>query len=146
MSLPQLSPRQKQVGVGIVVTALLAWLLLLLLRGRTGTRGAADEAAPKVHQVTAENLDEFVAQPDVVLMAMAHWCVHCVHMKPHFFRAAANAPAGGPRFGIVDAHREKGVAQKLGLEGFPTIYRFRNGERTTYDGGFDHKALLEFAA
>jgi len=139
-----LSPRAQQ-GVALFLGAVAAYLLWALVSSPAANAAAASNGSAVQH-VTAENLDAFLAQPDVVLMVHAHWCPHCRTMHPLFQKAAAKAPKGGPRFGLIDGHSEKGVAQKLQVEAYPTIYRIRHGERTKYGGGFDHEQLLEFAA
>jgi len=35
----------------------------------------------------------------------------------------------------VDATEEKKLAERFGVQGFPTLYFFKNGEKTDYTGG-----------
>ena len=133
--------RRPSVRQVFALLALLALVLVLVVAPRT--RAAARGATTTL---TARTFDDFVARDDdVVVMAMAPWCGACARMKPAF-EAAAAAGRGGVAFGVVDADAEASVARTLDLKHFPTIVRFRRGERVAeYEGGPDVEALRAFA-
>lgn len=83
-----------------------------------------------VHHLTDDNFDEFMEEHDSVLvMFYAPWCGHCKAMKPDYMDAAeelANRNARGVLAG-VDCTKQKSLAKKFEIGGFPTLKYFRKG-------------------
>jgi protein disulfide-isomerase A6 len=75
----------------------------------------------------------------------APWCGHCKNMIPAW-SAAATALKGEAVLAAVDATVDKELAQRYGVQGFPTIKVFLPGEETPqdYDGGRTDDAIVAY--
>lgn len=83
-------------------------------------------------------------QPLVVAFTMTG-CGHCTHMKPAFMQAASSKPQNA--MVIVDTSVCPKVAERYGIQGFPTIIKFKNGSVVEeYKGDRSLNSLLEFAS
>ena len=60
-----------------------------------------------------------------VIGFMADFCKHCTDMKPAFFQVAGSMPS----VHWVDASGESKLVEELGIEGFPSILFFKNGQK-----------------
>lgn len=77
----------------------------------------------------------------------APWCAHCKRLHPVWDQVGhslsdSNLPI---RVGKLDCTRFPAVANKLGIQGYPTILFFRNGNVIDYRGGREKEALVSFA-
>lgn len=77
----------------------------------------------------------------------APWCAHCKRLHPVWDQVGhslsdSNLPI---RVGKLDCTRFPAVANKLGIQGYPTIIFFRNGNVIDYRGGREKEALVSFA-
>ncbi|CAO4361633.1 unnamed protein product [Caenorhabditis nigoni] len=77
----------------------------------------------------------------------APWCAHCKRLHPVWDQVGhslsdSNLPI---RVGKLDCTRFPAVANKLGIQGYPTITFFRNGHAIEYRGGREKEALVSFA-
>lgn len=83
-----------------------------------------------VHHLTDDSFDDFVKEHDSVLvMFYAPWCGHCKAMKPSYMDAAeelANKNVRGV-LAAVDCTKQKSLAEKFEIRGFPTVKYFRKG-------------------
>ena len=73
-------------------------------------------------------------------------CGHCKHLAPEYAKAAARAKQLEPPVYLakVDADHERDLAQKFQVQGFPTLYVFRNGVRSDYNGPRDADGIFDF--
>lgn len=71
---------------------------------------------------------------------VAPWCGHCKSLEPEWGRVAAELE-GQVSFGAVDATAARDVAQRYGVEGYPTIKRFHRGQVADYGGGRDAASI-----
>lgn len=88
--------------------------------------------------LTDANFDaELVKYEHLLIEFYAPWCGHCKKLTPHFIEAAAKlAEQDPPRFlAKVDATENKELAERFGIQGFPTLKFFINGRDTEYNGG-----------
>jgi protein disulfide-isomerase-like protein len=113
----------------------------------TGEESWSDEESEVVH-LTEENFESVVSEnPSVLVMFYAPWCGHCKAMKPHYTEAADQLKKEGVEgvLAAVDATQARGLAEKHGVKGFPTVKYFKNGEYV-YEYGFERKtdALVDF--
>jgi len=88
--------------------------------------------------VTDANWDEVVSDATTVLVEFyAPWCGHCKSLAPEYAKAAAELKAAGSeiKLGKVDATVETKLAEKFGIQGFPTLKFFKKGAALEYGGG-----------
>lgn len=78
-----------------------------------------------VEELTASNFEQLVIKSAEtwIVKFYAPWCGHCRNSAPAFTKAAKRLH-GVARVGVVDCDTHKGIAQKYGIEGFPTIKTF----------------------
>jgi len=108
----------------------------------------AEEAAAKEFVVTlsTSNFEKFITENLISLIEFyAPWCGHCKRLAPEFEKAAEKLQAsGGIPLAKVDATAEKDLASKFEIQGFPTIYLFRNGKHEAYNGGRTADKIVEW--
>ncbi|EEQ97646.1 protein disulfide isomerase, putative [Perkinsus marinus ATCC 50983] len=100
----------------------------------------AAESESKVHQLTDDNMEDFVKGHKYALVKFyAPWCGHCKKIAPEFEQAAAELAEevedATLALGELDATEHKKMAEKYAIRGYPTLYWFVNGEHTEYGGG-----------
>ncbi|KAL0243338.1 hypothetical protein GEMRC1_005899 [Eukaryota sp. GEM-RC1] len=88
-----------------------------------------------------ENFDETIKSHDYVLVKwFAPWCGHCKTLQPEYEEAAktiANSLEDPSKMILaeVDCDENEELCQTAGIQGFPTIHLFRNGQFwTEYQG------------
>jgi len=102
----------------------------------------------------ADNFDKEVArhtQGDASLLVefYAPWCGHCKSLEPKYKEAAAELIKKSPplRIAKVDADdsKNKDLASKHGVSGFPTLKVFKDGGATVsdYEGGREKRDIVE---
>nr|WDU65913.1 putative disulfide isomerase Tcis_disulfideisomerase_A5like [Tityus cisandinus] len=83
-----------------------------------------------VHLTDATFDGILIKESSAIVMFYAPWCGHCKKMKPEYTNAAANLKIQNIP-GIlcaVDATKEKGIAERYKITGYPTVKYFKNGE------------------
>ncbi|UJR25254.1 hypothetical protein I4U23_006606 [Adineta vaga] len=79
---------------------------------------------------------------------MAPWCGHCKKLTPEWARAATELK-GKVKLGVVDATVHTQLAQRYGVQGFPTIKFFpggrKDGQAEDYDGGRTSNDIVAWA-
>jgi len=114
-------------------------LLLLPLLALTTSVFADFELDGDVLKLGADSFDAAVEQHDYLLVKfMAPWCGHCKTMAPEFKKAATELKALGLNIalGDVDATVDNDLAQRFGVEGFPTLKFFKkNADNAMEFGG-----------
>lgn len=105
--------------------------------GPTTTTASTSVPSPHVPLLTSETFDEFIsANPVSLIKFMAPWCGHCKKLAPEYEAAAIQLnKEGGIPLAEVDAAAEGELAQKYGVQGFPTLFLFRDGKSEPYNGG-----------
>lgn len=101
--------------------------------------------AAEVVTVTDATHDEVVASSDFVLIEYyAPWCGHCKKLEPEW-KKAAEALKGVAVLGALDATVHTQAAQKLGVQGYPTIKVYRDGAlQGDYDSGRTADAIIKY--
>lgn len=100
-----------------------------------GSGGSKDD----VVELTDSNFEKLVMRSDDMWLVefFAPWCGHCKNLAPHWKRAAGELK-GKVKLGAVDATVHQTLAQKYGIQGYPTIKYFAAGPKSQpedYDGG-----------
>jgi len=125
------------------------FFLLLLLIWAVNCEDEAKEPAPdaaasgikeeeNVLVVTTTNWDEAVhAESNVLVEFYAPWCGHCQSLAPEYAKAATKLKEmkSDIKLAKVDATVETKLAEKYGVQGFPTIKFFKKGTPIDYGGG-----------
>ena len=77
----------------------------------------------------------------------APWCGHCKNLAPEWEEAAQRL-AGSVKLGAVDATENGQLAQKYGVQGYPTIKLFpagkKSGKPKDYQGPRDAAGIIEY--
>lgn len=71
------------------------------------------------------------------------WCGHCTRMKPDWDKLADEAH---PSVFIADVNcsDEADLCQENGVQGYPTIKVYKDGEETPYNGGRSFEEMSSF--
>lgn len=100
-----------------------------------------------VVELTEQSLPEFVKQHERVLVKFyAPWCPYCQDMVPAYEAAAQQVENDGlhTKLAKVDATVHRQIADKHGVEGYPTLKFFFKGVAQEYDGGRDQASIVNF--
>jgi len=79
-----------------------------------------------------------------LLELYAPWCGHCKKLAPEYSRASATLK-GSPisvSLGKTDATENKKLADKFGVQGFPTLKFYADGNWIDYTGGRTDKDII----
>ena len=111
-------------------------------------RAEEENKGSDVIALTDDNFETEIAKYKVALVEFyAPWCGHCKALKPAYDEAAATLKKENSKAVLVkvDATENRNVASEHGVQGFPTIKLFRDGEfESDYDGGREAYDLAEY--
>jgi len=97
--------------------------------------------------VTTANWDEVVTDESNVLVEFyAPWCGHCQSLAPEYAKAAKQLKAKNSdvKLAKVDATIETKLAEKFGVQGFPTLKFFKKGNAVEYGGGRTENEIVSW--
>lgn len=99
---------------------------------------AEPELEEGVLVLTDETFEDTLAKSDKILIEFyAPWCGHCKKLTPEYAGAAGVLAKADPPVPLakVDCTVHKKTCEKFGVQGFPTLFWFVNGEKMEYGGG-----------
>lgn len=106
--------------------------------------------APEEEEVAVlgkDNFDTFLAaNPLVFVKFYAPWCGHCKSMIPAYTKLAQRMKQqeNGVAIAKVDATVHNELGSKYGVQGFPTLKLFMNGEPVDYSGAREEDAMFNW--
>ena len=96
------------------------------------------------------NTENFYAKPSKshvkFIMFGVDWCPHCVSTKPKFEKLGSEKTIGEyhVEFKYVNPEKDNKAAQGYEIEGYPTFYLEKGGEKIKYTGSRDPDGFLSF--
>ncbi|XP_053537642.1 protein disulfide isomerase family A, member 7 isoform X2 [Ictalurus punctatus] len=107
----------------------------LLCLGVLHTVGVIAEGSGDVLELEDADFERRVAEHETLLVEFfAPWCGHCKRLAPEY-EAAATRLKGTVPLAKVDCTANSETCMKFGVNGYPTLKIFRNGEvASSYDG------------
>eukprot|EP00879_Flechtneria_rotunda_P002799 GHRR01003008.1.p1 GENE.GHRR01003008.1~~GHRR01003008.1.p1 ORF type:complete len:358 (+),score=133.02 GHRR01003008.1:179-1252(+) len=109
---------------------------------------SADSEEQDVVVITQKNFDDVVKKSKFALVEFyAPWCGHCQKLKPEYAKAATAVKSYDDKIvvGKVDATVESDLGQKFGVQGYPTLKWFVDGELASdYSGPRDADGIARW--
>merc|ERR1712062_626494 len=105
------------------------------------------ETEDEVLVLTKDNFDQAIQENDHILVEFyAPWCGHCKKLTPEYAQAAKTLKEEGSKIKLakVDATIERGLGDKFGVKGYPTLKFFTKGEPAKYDGTRKAEGIVEW--
>ncbi|RPD67169.1 disulfide isomerase [Lentinus tigrinus ALCF2SS1-7] len=91
--------------------------------------------ASDVIDLTPATFDSTVNPESLMLVEFfAPWCGHCKALAPHYEEAATALKEKNIKLAKVNCVDEADLCQSNGIQGYPTLRVYRNGEYTEYTG------------
>mmetsp|Transcript_15727 Transcript_15727/g.30388 ORF Transcript_15727/g.30388 Transcript_15727/m.30388 type:complete len:476 (+) Transcript_15727:164-1591(+) len=93
------------------------------------SKSRASQSSGKVLELTEQSFDDIVQNSEEAFLISftAPWCGHCQRLQPEWRQAARDLADTGVVIANVDATANEGLAQRFGIQGFPTIKFFPPG-------------------
>mmetsp|Transcript_1182 Transcript_1182/g.1082 ORF Transcript_1182/g.1082 Transcript_1182/m.1082 type:complete len:368 (-) Transcript_1182:251-1354(-) len=76
----------------------------------------------------------------------APWCAHCKKLAPVYSEVGKRLKEKGSKAAVakLDATKHTKIAQRVGVDGYPTLIWYNKGDQTLYQGERNEEALLDF--
>lgn len=106
---------------------------------------SSEAAASDVVSLNASNFESSVAaEPLVLVEFFAPWCGHCKALAPHYEEAATALKDKNIKLAKVDCVEEADLCQTKGIQGYPTLKVYRNGEASEYGGPRKAEGIISY--
>lgn len=106
---------------------------------------ASVAAASDVIDLTPDTFDDTVNPESLMLVEFfAPWCGHCKALAPHYEEAATVLKDKGIKLAKVNCVDEADMCQKNGVQGYPTLRVYRNGEHVNYSGPRSSEGIISY--
>jgi len=97
--------------------------------------------------VPHEKLEEYISPDKTTLVLFyADWCGHCKKLKPTWSECSKKASKDGLNMVQINVgegtDKDKELAEKYQIDGYPTIMLFKNGKATPYNGPRTEEGFL----
>lgn len=122
-------------------------LLLMVIGVAAAAEKWGQPEEDNVVVLTGSTFADFVKEHPVVFVKFyAPWCGHCKSMAPAYSRVAERFKNEDPAVPIakVDVTKEEKLGADYGIEGFPTLKIFINGNPINYDGGREEEEIFSY--
>lgn len=110
-----------------------------------GKWGVEEDASVAV--LTQDNFEQFLADHSKVFVKFyAPWCGHCKKMAPGYSKVAERMQAleDGTPIAKVDCTVHTELAQKYGVQGYPTLKYFVDGNAVDYKGAREENDIFNW--
>jgi len=128
-------------------------VISLILLGLVAFAYCEEEAAVEIKEeedvqvLTDANWEKAVTEENNILVEFyAPWCGHCKALAPEYAKAAAKLKEmkSEVTLGKVDCTVETKLAEKFGVQGFPTLKFFKKGKAVEYGGGRTESEIISW--
>ena len=98
-----------------------------------------------LYELTERNFKKHISRGDHFIKFYAPWCGFCKNLAPTWADLAKSFEGHKTvKIGKFDCTKARHVCTKLGINGLPTLFYFRNGENIKRSHGKDLNSLQDF--
>mmetsp|Transcript_41263 Transcript_41263/g.78860 ORF Transcript_41263/g.78860 Transcript_41263/m.78860 type:complete len:237 (+) Transcript_41263:175-885(+) len=97
----------------------------------------------KVIELTEDNFDSELERGAYFVKVYAEWCSHCRNMAPAWEQLASELE-GEALLGDINGPNERALVSRLHIQGYPSIYLFKDGKAWEYTGPRGMQDMLKF--
>jgi len=93
-----------------------------------------------------QGMESFADSGCQFMMFGVPWCPHCVAAKPEFEKLGSTATIGARNVAFVYVNPEENPTAASGYEidGYPTFFLIKDGQRMKYSGARNHDGFQAF--
>jgi protein disulfide-isomerase A1 len=124
-------------------SSLKAPVCLLALASFVAGESAVNDS--DILKLTADTFEKSVADKPLMLVEFfAPWCGHCKALAPHYAEAATELKKKDIVLASVDCVDQAELCQNKGVQGYPTLKVYKNGEATDYNGPRQTEGIVSY--